>query len=49
LYVGNPRIWEAEASGLQIPGQPGLHSKTLSKKQDKITADLVMNLIGFYL
>jgi hypothetical protein len=27
---GNPSIWEAEAGEQWVPGQPGLHSETLS-------------------
>jgi hypothetical protein len=29
----NPSSWESEPGGLHIPGQPGLHSQTLSQKQ----------------
>jgi hypothetical protein len=29
---------EAEAGGLQIQGQPGLHSETLSQKRNTIRA-----------
>jgi hypothetical protein len=29
----NPSTWEAEAVGSWVPGQPGLHSETLSQKQ----------------
>jgi hypothetical protein len=31
-----PSIWEAEAGGLQIQDQPGLHSKSLSQKAKSI-------------
>jgi hypothetical protein len=30
----NPNNWKAEARGLQVQGQPGLNSKTLSKKEE---------------
>jgi hypothetical protein len=32
VYTYNPSTQEAEARRLQVPGQPGLHSKTLSQK-----------------
>jgi hypothetical protein len=32
----DPSPGEAEAGGWQVPGQPGLHSKTLSQKKVKI-------------
>jgi hypothetical protein len=30
VHACEPSNWEAEAGGLQIQGQPGLHSKALS-------------------
>jgi hypothetical protein len=35
-------MWEAEAGGLQVQGQLGLHSMTLSQKQKRTN-----NLGGF--
>jgi hypothetical protein len=34
IHICNPNIWEAEAGGLQVPGQPGLR-ETLSSKRKK--------------
>jgi inosine/xanthosine triphosphate pyrophosphatase family protein len=34
-YNCNLSTWEVEAGGLQVPGQPGLYSKTLSQKKKK--------------
>jgi hypothetical protein len=31
-HTYNPSIWEAEAKGSQVKGQPGLYSETLSQK-----------------
>jgi hypothetical protein len=31
-HVFNPSTWEGEAAESQVPGQPGLHSHTLSQK-----------------
>jgi hypothetical protein len=33
LYACDPSSWEAKAGRVQVPGQPRLHSKTLSQKQ----------------
>jgi hypothetical protein len=37
-----PSTWEAEAGGLQVQDQPGLHSKTLSQtnKRTELTPTL---------
>jgi hypothetical protein len=35
VYTYNPNTQEAEAEGSQVQGQPWLHSKTLSQKQNK--------------
>jgi hypothetical protein len=32
-HTCNPRIWETEAEGLRVQGQPGPHSKTLFQRQ----------------
>jgi hypothetical protein len=32
-YTYNPSIWEAEAGGSKVPGQPGLYNKTLFQTQ----------------
>jgi hypothetical protein len=32
VHACNPSTWEAEAEGLCVPGQTGLHSETLSQK-----------------
>jgi hypothetical protein len=35
-HTCNPSIWEAEAGGMRVSGQPGLHSETLSvSKRDR--------------
>jgi hypothetical protein len=31
VHPFNPSIWEVEARGLRVQGQPGLHSETLSQ------------------
>jgi hypothetical protein len=31
VYICNPSTWNADAGGLQVQGQPGLHSETVSK------------------
>jgi hypothetical protein len=36
-HACNPRIREAEAGRLQVPGQPGLHSELVSQKRDIIS------------
>jgi hypothetical protein len=33
VHTCNPSTWEAEAGGFRAPGQPALHSKTLSQKE----------------
>jgi hypothetical protein len=33
MHAYNPSTQEAKARGSQVPGQPGLHSKTLTQKQ----------------
>jgi hypothetical protein len=33
--ICNPSTQESGSGGSQIPGQPGLHSETLSQKQNK--------------
>jgi hypothetical protein len=35
VYTCNSSTWEAETGGLQIQGQPGLHSESLSQKKKK--------------
>jgi hypothetical protein len=30
-HIYCPSTWEVEAGGCQVPGQPGLHSETVSK------------------
>jgi hypothetical protein len=42
VHADNPSMWEAEAGGLQVQGQLGLHSMTLSQKQKRTN-----NLGGF--
>jgi hypothetical protein len=32
VHAFNPSTWEAEAGGYRVPGQPGLHRETLSRK-----------------
>jgi hypothetical protein len=32
VYAYNPSTWEIEAGGFHVWGQPGLHSETLSQK-----------------
>jgi hypothetical protein len=36
IYACNTSTHKAEAEGLQVQGQPGLHSETLKKKKDYI-------------
>jgi hypothetical protein len=31
VHTCNPSTWEAEAGGLRVQSQPGLHSNTLPK------------------
>jgi hypothetical protein len=33
VHICNPSIWEAEAGGWQVGGQPGLHSEILPQKK----------------
>jgi hypothetical protein len=35
VYTCNSSTWEAETGGLQIQGQPGLHSESLSQKKKR--------------
>jgi hypothetical protein len=35
-HTCNPSTWEVKAGRLQAQGHPGLHSKNLSQKQQKI-------------
>jgi hypothetical protein len=38
VHVYNPHTWGAEAGGLKVSGQPGLHNETLSSKEkDRVT------------
>jgi hypothetical protein len=34
-HTCNPSTQKVEVEGLRVPGQPGLHSETLSQKQNK--------------
>lgn len=36
VHLCNPRIWETEAEGSRLKGHSGLHSKTLSPKEESI-------------
>jgi hypothetical protein len=31
-YICNPSTWEAQAGELRVPGQPGLHNKTVPQQ-----------------
>jgi hypothetical protein len=47
VYTCNPSTWKSEAREWQIWGQPELHSKTLSPKQNKQTKRLKsVGLVG---
>jgi hypothetical protein len=35
MHVYNPSIWETEAGGLSVQGQPGLHNETLAQKPNQ--------------
>jgi hypothetical protein len=35
VHACNPSNREAEAGGYRVPGQSGVHSKTLSQKKEK--------------
>jgi hypothetical protein len=41
--------WEAETEGSQLPGQPGLHSETLSQKKKKKKPRHTSNIYSFFL
>jgi hypothetical protein len=41
LHICNPSTWKAEAGGSWVPGQPRLHSKTLSQKNTKTNKKLL--------
>jgi hypothetical protein len=34
-HADNPNTWEAETGGSHVPGQIGLHNKTLSQRNKK--------------
>jgi hypothetical protein len=34
VHFCNPSTWEAEAEGLQVQDQPGIHSKSLCQKKE---------------
>jgi hypothetical protein len=49
VHTCGPSIWEAEAGRLRIWGQLGLHSETLSQKNELATfLDFVMNATNLY-
>jgi hypothetical protein len=35
VHICNPSTKEAEVEGWRVPGQPGLHGKTLSQNKKK--------------
>jgi hypothetical protein len=41
LHTCNPRIWEAEAGGLQVQGQQDACSLSLSQKKKKVDCQLI--------
>jgi hypothetical protein len=53
VHVCNPSSEEAQAGGLQVQGQPGLHSETLPKRKKKHFYCLLVtfakhNIVLFY-
>jgi hypothetical protein len=42
----NPRTWEAEVRGSQVPGQPAMYSESLSPKKNKPEIEYRLSMCG---